>query len=58
MTLLGLLVGIVVILFACWLVKTYLPGPWQTIALVVIVFLALGWLATIFFPNVLSLRVR
>lgn len=57
MTLLTLIVGICVLLFALYLVRTFLPAPWQTPLLVIIVILALVWLATIFAPGITSLRV-
>lgn len=58
MTLVGLIVGILVILFALWLIRTFVSGPWQAPLMVIVVVLALAWLATIFFPGLTSVRVR
>lgn len=57
MTLIGLLIGICVILFACWLANSFMPAPWKTPVLVVIVLLALVWLVSLFLPNVASMRI-
>lgn len=57
MSIITLVVGICVILFACWLASSYMPAPWKTPTLVVIVLLGLFWLATIFVPGLSSMRV-
>ncbi len=57
MTIIGLLVGICVILFACWLLNTYMPAPWKIPALVVVCLLALVWLLSVFMPGLANLRV-
>lgn len=57
MTIIGLLVGICVLLFALWLIQTYMPVPWKVPALVIVVLLALVWLATAFLPGLTSMRV-
>ncbi len=52
-----LLVGICVLLFALWLINTFLPVPWKTPLLVIVVLLGLLWLASAFVPGLSSIRV-
>lgn len=58
MTIAGLIIGLCIILLMCWLVQTYLPVPWKTPVLVIIVILALVWLASAFFPSIGATRIR
>jgi len=58
MTLVGLLIGLVVLALLLWLVKMYLPAPFTTPALVVIVVIAIIWVLVSFFPSVSEMRVR
>lgn len=57
MTILGIVVAICVILFALWLVQTYVSAPWQTPLLLIIVVVALIGIVVTFFPAVGSMRV-
>lgn len=57
MSLLTLLVGICIFLFALYLVKSFMPQPWATPTLVVIVLLALIWLAQAFVPGLSAIRI-
>ena len=57
MSIVALVVTICVIVFALWLVQTFLPAPWRTPLLVIIVILALVWLATLLFPGLTSARI-
>ena len=58
MTLIALLIGLVVIALLCWLVKTYMPGPFQTPALVILITIAIIWVLVSFFPAIGNVRVR
>ena len=58
MTLLGFLLAIAVIVFALWLVKNYMPAPWQTPTLVIVVLLALVFLIVTFWPGAANVRIR
>lgn len=58
MTILSLLVAVAIIVFALWLVQTYLPAPWKTPVLVIIVLLALVFLLTQFFPGAATTKVK
>ena len=58
MTLIGLVVAICLILVICWLVKMYMPQPWQTPVLVIVVLLAVLFLLAQLWPNVANMRVR
>jgi hypothetical protein len=57
MSVVTLIVGICVLLFACWLTNSYMPVPWKVPALVVIVLLGLIWLASVFVPGLTNARV-
>lgn len=57
MSLITLLVTVCLIIFALWLVVTFLPAPWKTPLLVLIVILALVWIATLLVPGLTSMRV-
>ena len=57
MSIVALVVTVCVIIFALWLVQTFLPAPWKTPVLVIVVLLALLWLVTLMFPGVAGLRV-
>jgi hypothetical protein len=56
-TLLGFLLVCAVIIFALWLVRTYMPAPWQTPTLVVVVILALVFLIYSFWPGAAAIRI-
>lgn len=58
MTLLGLLIGVLVIVFALWLVQTFLPAPYKTPVLVIVVVLALVWVASLLWPGLTSARIH
>ena len=58
MTLFGLLIAILVIVFALWLVKNYMPAPFQTPTLVIVVVLALIFLVFTFWPGAANVRIR
>lgn len=57
MTLISLLIAVCVLVFALWLVRTYMPAPWQTPLLALIVVVALVLLLLTFAPGVANLRV-
>lgn len=58
MTLLGLIVAISLILIILWIVKTYMPQPWQTPTLVIVVILAVVFVLVQLWPGAASMRVR
>lgn len=51
MTIVGLIVAILLIVFALWIVSTYLPAPFKTPVLVIIVVLALLWVVMLLIPG-------
>lgn len=57
MSILGIIIAIVLICFALWLVQTYLPAPWKTPALLIIVVLALVWIVSVLWPGLTAARV-
>jgi len=58
MSILSIIIGIVLIVFALYLVSTYVNAPWKTPALLVIVLLALIWIASFFVPGLMTARIR
>ena len=58
MTLLGLVVAICLILIVLWIVKTYMPQPYQTPTLIVVVLLAVVFILVQLWPGAASMRVR
>lgn len=58
MTVIGLLIVICVVLFCLWLVQTYMPAPWKTPTLVVLVLLAVVFCIVTIFPGAANVRVR
>jgi len=58
MTLLGLIVAICIILLVLWIVKMYMPQPWQTPTLVIVVLLAILFLIAQLWPAAANMRVR
>jgi hypothetical protein len=58
MTLVGLLIGLVVLALLLWLVKTYLPAPFTTPALVVLIVIGIVWVLVSFFPSVSEMKVK
>lgn len=57
MSIVALVVTLCVILLMLWLVQNYMPLPWKTPVLVIVVLLALLWLVTLMFPGVAGLRI-
>lgn len=57
MSILGIIIAIVLIVFALWLIQTYLPAPWKTPALLIVVVLALVWIAMVLWPGLSTARV-
>lgn len=57
MSILGIIVAIVLIVFALWLIQTYLPVPFKTPALLIVVVLALIWIASVLWPGLTNARV-
>jgi hypothetical protein len=57
MSLVTVLVVILVLVLVCWLVKTYMPPPFATPALVVLCFLAIIWAILVLFPVAGRLRI-
>lgn len=58
MSILGIVVVICLIIFALWLVRTYIQAPYQQPAIVLIVVLALIWIVWLLFPGLTTARVR
>jgi len=58
MTLLGLLIAVAIIILALWIVQTYMPPPWKTPTLVIVVVLALCFLVYALWPGAATVRVR
>ena len=58
MTLLGLVVAICIILLILWIVKLYMPQPWQTPVLVIVVLLAVVFLLAQLWPGAANTRIR
>lgn len=58
MSVLGLLLAIVLIVFALYIVQTFLPAPWKTPVLVLVVIVALVWVLSILVPGLTSARIR
>lgn len=58
MSILGIIIGVLLIVFALWIVQGYVNAPFKTPLLVVIVVLALIWVASYFVPGLTALRVR
>jgi len=58
MTLLELVVAICIILLVLWIVKMYMPQPWQTPTLVIVVILAVVFLLAQLWPGAANMRVR
>ncbi len=57
MSIIAILVAIVVLVFCCWLVATYMPAPFKTPVLVVVVLIAVIWLLSLLFPALTAVRV-
>jgi len=57
MSIIGILLTIVLIVFVCWLIATYMPAPFKTPALAIVVLVAVVWLLTLLFPALTSARV-
>ncbi len=57
-SILGLIVTILLIVFALWLVQAYMPVPFKMPVLIIIVLLALLWVASILVPGLATTRVR
>jgi len=57
MTLVALLIGVVVIALLCWLVKMYMPAPFQTPALVILIVIGIIWVLVSMFPAVGEMRI-
>jgi hypothetical protein len=58
MSILGLIVVIVLIVFALWLVQNYLPVPFKVPVLIIVVVLALVWIASVLVPGLTTARIR
>lgn len=58
MTLLSLVVACLVIVLVLWLVKTYMPAPWQTPTLAIVVVLAIIFLIVSFWPAAANIKVK
>lgn len=57
MTIIALLIGILVIGLLCWLVNLYMPAPFKTPALVLLIVIAIIWVLVAMFPAVTNMRV-
>lgn len=57
MSIVALVVTLCVIILMLWLVQTFMPLPWKTPVLVIVVLLALLWLITLLFPSLSAFRV-
>jgi hypothetical protein len=58
MSIVGILIALVLIVFVCWLVQTYLPAPFKLPALLIIVLLAVIWVVSLLFPALTTARIR
>ncbi|HKA65461.1 MAG TPA: hypothetical protein VKD00_07050 [Methyloceanibacter sp.] len=58
MTLFGLIVAICIILLVLWIVKMYMPQPWQTPTLVIVVLLGILFLLAQLWPAAANMKVR
>ncbi len=58
MSVFGIVVGVLLIIFALWIVQVYVDPPFKTPLLVVVVVLALIWIASFFMPGLTSMRIR
>lgn len=54
----GLVIAVAIIILMLWIAKTWLPQPWQTPIMVILVLVALAFLITTLFPGAASVRVR
>lgn len=57
MSIIALVVTLCVILLMLWLVNTYMPLPWKTLLLAIVVLMAVVWLALFLFPGITGMRV-
>lgn len=58
MTIIGLVVFILIIIFLCWLASTYLSPPFRMPVLVLLVVIACIVLLAQFVPGLAALRIR
>jgi cell division protein FtsX len=58
MSILGIAIIVLLIVFGCWLVSTYIQPPFKTPILVVIVVLTLVWILSMIVPGLTTARVR
>jgi hypothetical protein len=58
MTLMGLIVVIAIIILILWMVQTYMPPPWKTPILAIVVLLALIFLIVSVWPGAANIRIR
>jgi len=57
MTLIALLITVAVIVGICWLIQTYMPAPWKTPLLAVVVLIAVVYLVAMLWPAAARTRV-
>lgn len=57
MSILGIVVIVLLILFACYLVQAYVNPPFKTPILAIIVALALIWILSVIVPGINTTRV-
>ncbi len=52
MSIIALIIAASLILFALYLVQSFIPAPWKTPLLIVIVVVALVWILSLFVPSI------
>jgi hypothetical protein len=58
MTLLGLIVAIAIIICMFWITRTFMPQPWQTPVMVILVLVALAFLIYALWPGAATMRIH